>query len=182
MIKNKNILITGTAGFIGSHLFEGLIPERIAIAVRCISACWGALAHSAIYANMRRQFDKEILLFQGVGFTLADLWAKTAAITHGVLKFAETYDEKFKKYGGNLPDPVAQSMVSSASQYKYICAKIAKEVCFETASLMGRAGVCDNTLMQDYIGVSRILEVVGGTKEVQKLIMSRGLRRLFKNL
>jgi butyryl-CoA dehydrogenase len=184
-LKNLKIpkeYVLGGIGMGREHLFEGLIPERIAIAVRCISACWGALAHSVIYANMRRQFDKEILLFQGVGFTLADLWAKTAAITHGVLKFAETYDEKFKKYGGNLPDPVAQSMVSSASQYKYICAKLAKEVCFESANSMGGAGVCDNTLMHDYIGVSRILEVVGGTKEVQKLIMSRGLRRLFKGL
>ncbi|MHA2006065.1 MAG: acyl-CoA dehydrogenase family protein [Promethearchaeota archaeon] len=184
-LKNLRVPKEYVLGGIGKgreHLFEGLIPERIAIAVRCISACWGALAHAVIYANMRRQFEKEILLFQGVGFTLADLWAKTTAITHGVLRFAETYDEKFEKYGGKLPEAIAQSMVSSASQYKYICAKTAKEVCFETANTMGGAGVCDNTLMHDYIGVSRILEVVGGTKEVQKLIMSRGLRRLFKNL
>jgi alkylation response protein AidB-like acyl-CoA dehydrogenase len=174
--------VLGGIGKGREHLFEGLIPERIAIAVRCVSACWGALAHAVIYANMRRQFDKEILLFQGVGFTLADLWARTTALTHGVLKFAETYDEKNEKYEGKLPEPIAQLMVSAASQYKYNSANLAKTVCFEAANLMGGAGVCDNTLMQDYISVSRILEVVGGTKQVQQLIMSRGLRRLFKNL
>ena len=184
-LKNLRIPKDYVLGGIGKgreHLFEGLIPERIAIAVRCISACWGALAHAVIYANMRRQFDKEILLFQGVGFSLADLWAKTTALTHGVLKFAETYDEKNEKYKGKLPDTISQSMVNSASQYKYNCANLAKDACFETANLMGGAGVCDNTLMQDYINVSRILEVVGGTKQVQQLIMSRGLRRLFKSL
>ena len=174
--------VLGGIGKGREHLFEGLIPERIAIAVRCVSAAWGALAHAVIYANMRRQFEKEILLFQGVGFSLADLWARTTALTHGVLKFAEIYDEKNEKYGGKLPDAISQSMVNSASQYKYNCANLAKVVCFEAANLMGGAGVCDNTLMQDYIAVSRILEVVGGTKQVQQLIMSRGLRRLFKNL
>ena len=183
-LKNLRVPKEYVLGGIGKgreHLFEGLIPERIAIAVRCISACWGALAHAVIYANMRKQFDREILLFQGVGFSLADLWAKTTALTHGVLKFAEIYDEKHEKYG-DLPNPIAQSMVNSASQYKYICANLAKKVCFEAANLMGGAGVCDNTLMHDYISVSRILEVVGGTKQIQQFIMSRGLKRLFKNL
>ncbi|MFX1573259.1 MAG: acyl-CoA dehydrogenase family protein [Promethearchaeota archaeon] len=185
LLENLRVPKEYVLGGIGKgreHLFEGLIPERIAIAVRCISACWGALAHAVIYANMRKQFDQQILLFQGVGFSLADLWAKTTALTHGVLKFAEIYDEKHEKYGDNLPDPIAQSMVNSASQYKYICANLAKEVCFEAANLMGGAGVCDNTLMHDYISVSRILEVVGGTKQIQQFIMSRGLKRLFKTL
>ena len=174
--------VLGGIGKGREHLFEGLIPERIAIAVRCISSCWGALTHAVIYANMRKQFDKEILLFQGVGFSLADLWAKITALTHGILKFAEIYDEKNKKYNGELPDLITRSMVSSASQYKYNCANLAKKACFEAANLMGGAGVCDNTLMHDYINISRILEVVGGTKQVQQLIMSRGLRRLFKGL
>ena len=95
---------------------------------------------------------------------------------------SEIYDEKYEKYGGELPDHITQSMVASASQYKYICAKLSEKVCYNTANLMGGAGVCDNTLMYDYMNISRILEVVGGTKQVQQLIMSRSLRRLFKNL
>ncbi|HEC39900.1 hypothetical protein LCGC14_0596800 [marine sediment metagenome] len=174
--------VLGGVGKGREHLFEGLIPERIAIAVRCISECWGALSHAIIYANMRRQFDKEILLFQGVGFSLADLWAKTTALSVSVLKFAEIYDEKFEKYEGNLPDHISRSMVPLASQYKYNCANLSKKVCYEAANLMGGAGVCDNTLMYDYMNISRILEVIGGTKHIQQLIMSRGLRNMFKNL
>ncbi len=173
--------ILGGIGKGREHLFEGLVPERIAIAIRGISECWGALTHAIIYANMRKQFDKEILLFQGVGFILTDLWAKTTALTHAVLKFCEIYEEKIEKYG-KLPDNIAQSMVASGSQYKYNCAKLSEEVCYQATNVMGGAGFCDNTLMPDYLSISRIQEIIGGSKQVQSLIMSRSLRRLFKNL
>lgn len=174
--------ILGGIGKGREHLFEGLIPERIAIAIRGISECWGALTHAVIYANMRKQFGKEILLFQGVGFTLTDLWAKTTTITHAVLKFCEIYEEKIEKYGGKLPSQISQAMIASASQYKYYCAKLSEEVCYQASNVMGGAGFCDNTNMPDYLNISRIQEIIGGSKQVQSLIMSRSLRRLFKNL
>ncbi len=174
--------ILGPVGKGREHLFEGLIPERISIAVRGVSECWGALAHAIIYANMRRQFDKEILLFQGVGFTLTDLMAKTTALTHGILKFCEIYDEKMEKYGGKLPENISRAFVALGSQYKYNCALLSKKVCYEAANLMGGAGLCDNTLMQDYVNISRIQEIIGGSRQIQQFIMSRNLRYLFKNL
>jgi len=73
-------------------------------------------------------------------------------------------------------------MVPLASQYKYNCANLSKKVCYEAANLMGGSGVCDNILMYDYMNISRILEVIGGTKHIQQLIMSRGLKNMFKNL
>ncbi|MFX1275930.1 MAG: acyl-CoA dehydrogenase family protein [Promethearchaeota archaeon] len=164
------------------HLFEGLIPERIAIALRGVGESWGALSHAVIYANMRKQFDQEILLFQGVGFLLTDLWARTTSITHGLLKFCEAYDDKVEKYGGELPAHISQSMVGAASQYKYSCALLSKKVCYEAANLMGGAGLCDNTLMHDYLNISRIQEIIGGSRQIQQFIMSRGLRNYFKSL
>jgi len=174
--------VLGGIGKGREHLFEGLIPERIAIALRGVSESWGALSHAIIYANMRKQFDKEILLFQGVGFTLTDLWARTISLTHGLLKFCESYDEKKKKYGGELPDNIAQAMVPAASQYKYSCALLSKDVCYESANVMGGAGLCDNTLMDDYLHISRIQEIIGGSRQIQQFIMSRGLRRFYKLL
>jgi len=174
--------VLGGIGKGREHLFEGLVPERISIAVRGASECWGALAHAIIYANMRRQFDKEILLFQGVGFTLTDLWARTTALTHGILKFCEKYDEKMEKYNHNLPDNISRAFVALGSQYKYNCALLSKKVCYEAANLMGGAGLCDNTLMHDYINISRIQEIIGGSRQIQQFIMSRNLRNQFKNL
>ncbi len=174
--------ILGGVGKGREHLFEGLVPERIGIACGAISQCWGAVSHAAIYANMRKQFDQEILKFQGVGFLLADLWAKTTNLTIGLLKFAETYDDKMEKFGGEIPRNISRAMVASASQFKYHCTNLSKEVCYEAANLMGGAGLCDNTLMHDYMNISRIQEILGGSRQIQQYIMSMALRQLFKML
>ncbi|MGQ4875723.1 MAG: acyl-CoA dehydrogenase family protein [Promethearchaeia archaeon] len=172
--------VLGGVGKGREHLFEGLVPERIGIAVMSISECWGAVAHAAIYANNRQQFGQNILYFQGVGFLLTDLWARTTNLTLALYKFAESYDEKVEKFGGELPKNISQALVASASQLKYHCALLSKEVCYEAANLMGGAGLCDNTLMHDYLNISRIQEIVGGSRQIQCYVMSMALRTLYK--
>jgi len=172
--------ILGPVGKGREHLFEGLVPERIAIAMMSVAECWGAITHAIIYANNRKQFDQEILKFQGVGFLLADLWAKTTNITIGLLKFGEAYDEKVEKFSGKIPKNISQAMVASASQFKYQATALSKEVCYEAANLMGGAGLCDNTLMYEYLNISRIQEIVGGSRQIQQYIMSLALRQLYK--
>ena len=174
--------ILGSIGKGREHMFEGLVPERIGIAYGAISQCWGAVSHAAIYANMRRQFEQEILKFQGVGFLLTDLWAKTTNLTLGLLKFCEEYDKKMEKFEGKIPANINRAMVASASQFKYHCTNLSKEVCYEAANLMGGAGLSDNTLMYDYVNISRIQEIVGGSRQIQQYIMSMALRQLFKML
>lgn len=172
--------ILGPVGKGREHMFEGLVPERISIAIMGVSECWGALAHAIIYANNRKQFNQEILKFQGVGFLLADLWARTTNLTLGLLKFCEAFDEKYEKFGGEIPKNISQAMVASASQFKYQASKLAKKVCYECANGMGGAGLCDNTLMHDYMNISRIQEIVGGSRQIQQYIMSLSLRTLYK--
>jgi alkylation response protein AidB-like acyl-CoA dehydrogenase len=175
-------LVLGGVGQGREHLFEGLVPERIGIACGAISQCWGAVSHAAIYANLRKQFDQEILKFQGVGFLLTDIWARTTNLTLGLLKFSEAYDEKMKKFEGKIPGNISRAMVASASQFKYHATNLSKEVCYEAANLMGGAGLSDNTLMYDYVNISRIQEIVGGSRQIQQYIMSMALRQLFKML
>jgi len=182
-LKNLRVpkeYVLGPVGKGREHLFEGLIPERIAIACGAVSQCWGALSHAVIYANLRKQFEQEILKFQGVGFTLTDLWARTTNLTIGLLKFCESFDEKFIKFEGNIPRNVSQAMLASSSQFKYQSTALSKDVCYECANLMGGAGLCDNTLMHDYVNISRIQEIIGGSRQIQQYIMSLSLRTLFK--
>jgi len=181
-LRVPNEYILGHVGKGREHLFEGLVPERIGIACGAISQCWGAVSHAAIYANMRRQFDQEILKFQGVGFLLTDLWAKTTNLTLGLLKFCEEYDKKMEKFEGHIPANISRALVASASQFKYHCTNLSKEICYEAANLMGGAGLSDNTLMQDYVNISRIQEIVGGSRQIQQYIMSMALRQIFKML
>jgi len=164
------------------YMFEGLVPERIMIATENICEAWGAISHAAIYSSLRKQFDKPIMSFQGVGLLLSDLWAKTTTITYGLLKFCEDYDAKLDKYGGELPASLSRAFVAAASQFKYMAASNCKDVCYEAANLMGGAGLCDNTLMHDLLGISRIQEIVGGSRQIQLYIISNALSGLAKNI
>jgi alkylation response protein AidB-like acyl-CoA dehydrogenase len=179
-LKVPKEYILGEVGKGRDHLFEGLIEERIEIAYMSLCLCWGSLSHVFIYSNMRKQFDQEILKFQGVGFLLTDLWAKTMNLTLSIIKFCESYDEKIEKFKNQLPLNIRYAMVASASQLKYHCAKLSEEVCYESANLMGGAGLCDNTLTHDFLNSSRVQEIIGGSRQIQQYIMSFGLRQHYK--
>ncbi|MFX1323216.1 MAG: acyl-CoA dehydrogenase family protein [Promethearchaeota archaeon] len=176
--------ILGGVGKGREHLFEGLVPERIGIGIKSLCECWGSIAHAIIYANMRKQFDQEILKFQGVGFLLTDFWAKTTNLTRAMVQFCKFYDNLVEKFGGdaNIPTSFRHGMVANASQLKYEATSLSEKICYEAGNLMGGAGLCDNTLMHDYINMSRIGEIVGGSRQIQQYIMSMSLRQLFKIL
>jgi alkylation response protein AidB-like acyl-CoA dehydrogenase len=173
--------VLGKPGRGKDHLFEGLNLERIAIVFINLSEAWNAISHAVIYANMRKQFNKEIIKYQGVGFPLANMWAKTMSLTLATLHICQIIDEKIEKFG-TLPQNFNLSLVATASQLKSQSAELAERVCYGCADLMGGAGLCDNTLMSDLLGVSRIWQVGGGTSQIQKYIMSAALRQLFKRI
>ncbi|MBA7579343.1 putative acyl-CoA dehydrogenase fadE25 [subsurface metagenome] len=181
-LKVPKEYVLGAPGLGREYLFEGLNLERLGGCSLYISEAWNAVTHAVIYANMRKQFNQEILKFQGVGFTLSDLWAKTMNLTLALLYISELVDNTLKKNDGILPKAFNLSLGVYVSQLKYQCAKLSERVCYESANLMGGAGVCDNTLMQDLLGISRIQEIGAGTRQIQQYIMSYSLRRLFKML
>lgn len=184
-LKNLRIpkeYVLGVPGKGLSNLFEGLALERIGIAFENLAQAWGALTHAALYANMREQFGKSIIRFQGVGFTLANLYTQVILHTMALQKFSESYDEKNEKYAHNIPKALRGVFEINASQLKYSAAKCSERVCYECANLMGGAGVNDNTLMRDLLGVSRIQEIVGGARQIQELIISRALGKIYKLL
>ena len=179
-LKVPKEYVLGPPGIGRDHLFEGLNLERLGIVALNLAEAWNAISHAVIYVNMRKQFNQEILKFQGVGFPLSDLWAKTMNLTLAFLYIAQTVDEKIEK--GILTKEFNLALVASASQLKSQSAKLSERVCYECANLMGGAGACDNTLMHDLLGISRIQEMGGGTRQIQQYIMSLSLRQLFKML
>ncbi len=180
-LKVPKDYVLGGPGLGREHLFEGLNIERLGIVILNIAEAWNAISHATIYVNMRKQFDKEVLKYQGVGFPLAEMWAKTMSLTLATLHICQIIDEKMKQLG-TLPKTFNLALVATASQLKSQSAKLAERVCYGCADLMGGAGLCDNTLMHDLLGISRIHQVGGGTSQIQKYIMSLALRQLFKML
>ncbi|TFF86057.1 MAG: acyl-CoA dehydrogenase [Promethearchaeota archaeon] len=181
-LKVPKEYVLGAPGLGREYLFEGLNLERLGGCILYVSESWNAVTHAVIYANMRKQFNQEVLKFQGVGFPLTDLWARTMNLTLSLLYICGLVDKKMEENNGVLPKAFNLSLGAYVSQLKYQCAKLTERVCYESANLMGGAGVCDNTLMQDLLGISRIQEIGAGTRQIQQYIMSYALRRLFKML
>ena len=173
--------ILGKPGEGRTHLFEGLNLERLGIVCLNTAEAWNAITHAVIYANMRKQFDQEILKYQGVGFPLSDLWAETMNLTLSTLNVCQMVDKRMEQFG-TLPKEFSLALMATASQLKSVSAKLSERTAYECANLMGGAGVCDNTLMQDLLGITRIQEIGGGTRQIQQYIMSLTLRQLFKAL
>ena len=180
-LKVPSDCVLGKPGEGRSHLFEGLNLERLTIVCLNIAEAWNAITHTVIYANMRKQFDKEILKYQGVGFPLSDLWAQTMSMTLATLNVCQMIDNKMEQIG-TLPKEFNLALGTTASQLKLLSAKLSERVVYECANLMGGAGVCDNTLMHDLLGISRLQEIGGGTRQVQSHILSSTLRHIFKQL
>ena len=112
---------------------------------------------------------------------MTDLWSEIMSLTLATLNICQMIDEKMQKHG-TLPKEFNLALMASASQLKMVSTKLSQRACYECANLMGGAGVCDNTLMHDLLGISRIQEIGGGTRQIQQYILSMGLRQLFKAL
>jgi len=180
-LKISSDCVLGIPGQGRSHLFEGLNLERLGIVCLNLAEAWNAVTHAVIYTNMRKQFDKEILKFQGVGFPLSDLWAQTMSMTLACLNICQTIDTKMEQLG-TLPKEFNLALVATASQLKFLSTQLCERVVYECANLMGGAGVCDNTIMHDLLGITRIQAIGACTRQVQQYIMSLSLRQLFKLL
>ena len=180
-LKVPSEYVLGKPGDGRSHLFEGLNLERLGIVCLNLAEAWNAITHAVIYSNMRKQFDKEVLKYQGVGFPLSDLWAQTMSMTLANLNVCQMIDDKMEK-SGTLPKEFNLALVVTASQLKLLSTQLSERVVYECANLMGGAGVCDNTIMHDLLGITRIQEIGGGTRQVQQYILSLSLRQLFKML
>jgi alkylation response protein AidB-like acyl-CoA dehydrogenase len=92
-LKVPSEYVLGKPGEGRSHLFEGLNLERLGIVCLNLAEAWNAITHAVIYSNMRKQFDKEILKYQGVGFPLSDLWAQTVSMTLANLNICQMIDD-----------------------------------------------------------------------------------------
>ena len=158
------------------RLFEGLVPERLSIMGSGIGICWAGLIYGIIYTNLRKQFGKPVVRFQGVGYSLADLLAKSSAATSLALQAASVYDEKilFSKQ----PSKEATKWVAGiSSQGKYYVAKLTHEICYEVQQQMGGVAVTDNTPVDELMDISKIEEVIGGARNIQLLLIQSQIQR-----
>ncbi len=174
LVPQEYILADNGLGY--KRLFEGLVPERLSIMGSGVGICWAGLIYGIIYTNLRKQFGKPVIRYQGVGYGLADLLTKSNAATALALQAATVYDERI--LFAETPSKEAEKWAASiSSQGKYYLAKLTHEVCYEVQQHMGGISVTDNTPIDELCDVSKIEEVIGGARNIQLLLIQSQIQR-----
>lgn len=178
-VPMEYILGDNGAGY--HNLFDGLVPERIGLMGSALGISWGALIYGIIYANLRKQFGKPIIKYQGVGYGLADLLAKNTAATTLALQTATIYDEKI--LFTDKPSKEAEKWIAGvSSQGKYYVSKLSHETCYEVQQQMGGISVTDNTPVDELADQSSVEEVIGGARNIQLLLIQSQIQRFMRLL
>ncbi|MHA1782155.1 MAG: acyl-CoA dehydrogenase family protein [Promethearchaeota archaeon] len=178
-VPKEYILADDGLGYV--RLFEGLVPERLSIMGSGIGIVWAALCYGIIYTNLRKQFGKPVVRYQGVGYGMADLLAKANAATALALQAATIYDDKI--IFAEEPSKEAEKWVAAiSSQGKYYVAKLTHECCYEVQQHMGGVSVTDNTPVDELMDTSKIEEVIGGARNIQLLLIQSQIQRYLKIL
>jgi alkylation response protein AidB-like acyl-CoA dehydrogenase len=170
--------VTAQLRFDGARLPAGnLVGEpdaglRIALAALDagrlgIAACATGLAQAALdaavsYARERRQFGRPIIEFQGVGFMLADMATAVAAARALYLSAARRKDAGLD-YG------------QQAAMAKLFASDACMRVTTDAVQVLGGYGYVEDFPAERYLREAKVLQIVEGTNQIQRLVISRGL-------
>ena len=165
------------------RLFRGLTPERIAITGGSLAGLWHTLATGAIFSQIRYQFGKPILKYQGISHVISDLYSNIAAYTSFAFQVADFYDKKVgtKIHHGEKPNPMDEGTVAIlAAQSKYLTAKYSHHAAYEVVQTMGGRGAINEPGSSNMINrgenLSRLMEVIGGHRNIQLMIIEAGIK------
>ncbi|MHA1342137.1 MAG: acyl-CoA dehydrogenase [Promethearchaeota archaeon] len=179
-IPKENIL--GDKGIGYQNLFKGLVAERDAIIGSSLGISWLVAVSALIYANFRKQFGIPIYEFQSVSYPLTELFVDLMAATELGFKSAGLYDKFFNssKYE-NRPD-VIKFGAAFSSGTKFLTAKLAHQIAYESQHLCGGVAYTDNMKIDRAVEVAKLQEIIGGTRNIQLNIVSRSIKNMIKKL
>lgn len=138
---------------------------RITIAATAVGVAQAALDYASAYACERRQFGKPIIDFQGVGFMLADMATAIEGARLLVHKAAWLKDH------GRPYSPVA-------AMAKVVATDAAMSVTTDAVQVLGGYGYCKDHPVERWMRDAKVLQIVEGTNQIQRLVISRHLKRL----
>jgi alkylation response protein AidB-like acyl-CoA dehydrogenase len=151
----------------GFHVaLSALDSGRITIAAIATGISQASLAVAAHYACQRRQFNKAIIDFQGVGFMLADMASVTETSRLLVHKAAWLRDQK-RPYS------------DVAAMAKCVATDGCMKVSTDAVQCLGGYGYTREYPVERYMRDAKVMQIVEGTNQVQRLVISRHLKQRY---
>ena len=156
--------LIGAEGQGFSIALAALEAGRLGIAACAVGVAQAALDAAVEYAKSRQQFGRAISEFQGVGFMLADMATAVAAGRASYLAAARRRD-------AGLP------FGTEAAMAKLFCTDMAMKVTTDAVQVFGGYGYTADFPVERYMREAKVLQIVEGTNQVQRLVISRALTR-----
>ncbi len=160
-VPAKN-LIGGREGDGFKQIMTGLESERINVAARGVGLARAAFEDAISYAQQRYTFGKPIGEYQTIQNMLAEMGTKIEAARLLVYSAAE------KKDRGERCD-------LEVGMAKLFATETAQDVALQSLRIHGGAGYSKDLRVERYYRDAPLLIIGGGTNELQRLIIARGL-------
>jgi alkylation response protein AidB-like acyl-CoA dehydrogenase len=166
IFENAKVPVKNLLGAEGDGMkvaFAALDSGRITIAATALGLARSAVQESIKHANLREQFGKPILDFQGVGFMLSDMLTSYQAAKGLVQKAAYLRDHD-----------LAYSV--QAAQAKVYATDMAMKVTTDAVQILGGSGYTQEFPVERYMREAKMLQIVEGTNQIQRLVISRAMK------
>ena len=145
---------------------SALDSGRITIGAIAVGLAQAALDVAADYAIQRKQFNTPIIDFQGVGFMLADMASRIESSRLLVHKAAWLRDQ-------------GRPYSHIAAMAKCAATDTAMAVTTDAVQVLGGYGYTREYPVERYMRDAKVMQIVEGTNQVQRVVIARHLRRLY---
>ncbi len=159
-VPAENLLLKEGDGFkIAKMALDG---GRISIATIAVGLGRAALDRAVKYAKEREQFGKAIVEYQGVSFLLADMATELEASRLLVRQAACQKDK-------GLPFTLQASMA------KLKATEVCMKITTDAVQVFGGYGYMEEYTVERYMREAKMLQIVEGTSQIQRVLISRNL-------
>jgi alkylation response protein AidB-like acyl-CoA dehydrogenase len=135
---------------------------RLGIAACAVGLAQAALDTAVAWARERKQFGRPIIEHQGLAFLLADMATSVEAGRALYLSAARRRDAGLA-YG------------PQAAMAKLFCTDMAMKVTTDAVQVLGGYGYVSDFPAERYLREAKVLQIVEGTNQVQRLVIGRHL-------
>ncbi|MBU4604037.1 MAG: acyl-CoA dehydrogenase, partial [Proteobacteria bacterium] len=143
-------------------LFETLDEERVLGAVTSIGIMQACLDESVKYAKARKQFGQPLCDFQLIKNMLAEMSTRLELARHYTYSLCPLIDEGHR-------------LSKEASIAKYYASSMATQAALDAIQIHGGYGYMREYPVERYMRDAKLVEIGGGTSEIQKMIIAREL-------
>ena len=150
----------GEGFLIAMDFFEASRPQVAASAVGIARA---AFEYASGYARERAAFGKPLIAKQGVSFTLADMAIAVEAARLLVWRACSAVD-------------AGEDAGLLGSYAKAFAADASMRVTTDAVQILGGAGIMDDHPVEKWFRDAKVMQIVEGTSEIQRLVISAYLR------